>query len=86
MPRRINGKTYYEAREVCEKVGISRPTLFRWLKRGLVTRLHRDRRGWRLFTEEDLSRIQREASRIEIDHVPVEPRNNGMQITIKKVN
>jgi hypothetical protein len=86
MPRRIDGKTYYEAREVCEQAGISRPTLFRWLKRGLVTRLHRDRRGWRLFTEEDLSRIQGEASRIEIDHFPLNSRGKGTQITSKKVN
>jgi MerR HTH family regulatory protein len=78
MPREIDGKRYYEATEVCEKVGISRPTLFRWLRRGLLINLHRDRRGWRLFTEEDLKRIQAEATRIEIDHVPVNPRNKGI--------
>jgi hypothetical protein len=71
MPREIDGKTYYEATEVCESAGISRPTLFRWLKRGLLTTMHKDRRGWRLFTEEDLGKIQAEATRIEIDHVLV---------------
>jgi len=72
MPREIDGKRYYETTEVCEKVRISRPTLFRWLK------LHRDRRGWRLFTEEDLNKIQAEARRIEIDHVLVSPRDKGI--------
>jgi DNA-binding transcriptional MerR regulator len=75
MPREIDGKRYYEATEVCKKVGISRPTLFRWLKRGLLINLHRDRRGWRLFTEEDLKKIQAEATRIEIDQVLVNSRD-----------
>jgi hypothetical protein len=78
MPREIDGKRYYEAIEVCKKVGISRPTLFRWLKRGLLIKLHRDRRGWRLFTEEDLKKIQAEATRIEIDQVLVNPRDKGV--------
>jgi hypothetical protein len=78
MPRKIDGKRYYEATEVCRKAGISRPTLFRWLKRGLLINLHRDRRGWRLFTEEDLNKIQAEATRIEIDHVLVNPGDKGV--------
>jgi len=84
MPREIDGKSYYEATEVCKRAGISRPTLFRWLKRGLLIDLHRDRRGWRLFTEEDLNKIQAEATRIEIDHVLVNPGDNGVQIRNKK--
>jgi hypothetical protein len=86
MPREIDGKIYYKATEVCEKAGISRPTLFRWLKRGLLVRMHRDRRGWRLFTEEDLNKIQAEARRIEIDHVLVSPRGKGIQIMNKQDN
>ena len=78
MPREIDGKRYYEATEVCKKVGISRPTLFRWLKRGLLIKLHRDRRGWRLFTEDDLKKIQTEATRIEIDQVLVNSRDKGV--------
>jgi len=78
MPREIEGKTYYEATEVCKEAGISRPTLFRWLKRGLLIDLYRDRRGWRLFTEEDLKTIQAEATRIEIDHVLVNPGDRGV--------
>ena len=78
MPREIDGKRYYEATEVCKWAGISRPTLFRWLKRGLLIDLHRDRRGWRLFTEEDLRKIQAEATRIEVDHVLVSLGDKGV--------
>jgi len=84
MPREIDGKRYYEATEVCKWAGISRPTLFRWLKRGLLIDLHRDRRGWRLFTEEDLRKIQAEATRIEVDHVLVSLGDKGVLIRNKK--
>lgn len=77
MPREIDGKRYYEATEVCKKAGISRPTLFRWLKRGLLDSMHRDRRGWRLFTEEDLNKIQTEATRIEIHDILVNTKDKG---------
>jgi len=66
MPREINGQTYYTAQEVCREADISRPTLFRWLKRGLLTKIYKDRRGWRMFTADDLSKIMVEAGRIEV--------------------
>ena len=69
MPRQINGQRYYETSEVCQKVGISRPTLFRWLRRGILSKAYRDRRGWRIFTEEDLKRIQTEAERIDVEYI-----------------
>ncbi len=51
MPVKTNGQTYYRTSEVCRIVGISRNTLFRWLKDSNVTDIeHRDYRGWRLFT------------------------------------
>ena len=78
MPRKIDGKTYYETTEICRKVGISRPTLFRWLKRGLLVKLHKDRRGWRLFTEEDLHKIQTETRRIEIRDIVANPGHRNM--------
>jgi len=69
MPKEINGQRYYTATEVCREVVISRPTLFRWLKRGVLTRLHKDRRGWRMFTEDDLEKIQLEAGRIKVEEL-----------------
>jgi predicted site-specific integrase-resolvase len=71
MPRDIDGKRYYETTEVCEKVGISRPTLSRWLRRGILSKVCKDRRGWRLFTEEDLNKIRAEANKIEVEYTSV---------------
>jgi excisionase family DNA binding protein len=65
VPLRINGRTYYRTAEVCARTSISRATLFRWLKAGVLPQCQRDRRGWRLYTAEDLSRIREEANRIE---------------------
>jgi predicted site-specific integrase-resolvase len=46
-------------------VGISRTTLLRWLRQGnLKLPDYRDRRRWRLFTEEDIDRLNLEANRI----------------------
>ena len=53
MPVELDGKTYYWTLEVCEKTRLSRSTLLRWLKRGVVEEPIRDRRGWRIFAEED---------------------------------
>jgi DNA-binding transcriptional MerR regulator len=66
MPKDINGYRFYTASEVCQEADISRPTLFRWLKRGVLNQLHRDRRGWRMFTDDDLQKIRLEAGRIDI--------------------
>ena len=66
MPIEINGQVYYKTLEACKKTGISRATLFRWLKIGILEKYHKDRRGWRLFTEEDLNKIRAEASKIEV--------------------
>ena len=66
MPIEINGQTYYRTSEACAKTNISRATLFRWLKAGLLDEPYRDRREWRIFTEEDLTKIRAEASRINV--------------------
>jgi len=61
----INGTTYYRTAEVCRMVGISRTTLFRWLKDGLLREAqYRDRRGWRLFTEAQIDKLKTEVNRI----------------------
>ena len=66
MPVIVNGQTYYRTAEVCRMVGISKTTLFRWLKKGVFREVeHRDRRGWRLFTEYEVGRLKAEANRID---------------------
>jgi excisionase family DNA binding protein len=65
MPKTINGDTYYRTSEVCKIVGISRNTLFRWLKEGNITEVeHRDYRGWRLFTQAQIDALKKRTERI----------------------
>ena len=68
MPIEIDGQIYYRTGEACQMTGISRSTLFRWLKMGVLEKTYKDRRGWRVFTREDLKKIQTEATRIEEDN------------------
>jgi len=59
MPVVINDQTYYRTAEVCRMIGISRNTLFRWLKEGIIPDVeYRDWRGWRLFTAAQLETIR----------------------------
>ena len=71
MPIEINGQIYYRTSEICVKAGVSRATVFRWLKAGILSRCLRDRRGWRLYTEDDLLRISSEANKIATEESPV---------------
>ncbi len=65
MPTTINGQTYYRTAEVCRIAGISRNTLFRWLREGLFTGVERrDYRGWRLFTQGQVDAINDRVTRV----------------------
>jgi len=65
MPIIIQGKTYYRTVEACRMVGISKNTLFRWLREGSFQDVESlDRRGWRLFTEEDVNRLREETNKV----------------------
>jgi excisionase family DNA binding protein len=61
----IQGQVYYQTSEACKKIGISRATLYRWLKAGVVKTYFKDRRGWKLFTQENIDLIRAEARKIE---------------------
>jgi predicted site-specific integrase-resolvase len=65
MPVSINDKKYFRTSEVCQIARISRSTLLRWLKEeNLDIPDYRDRRSWRLFTEEDVNKLTLEANKI----------------------
>jgi predicted site-specific integrase-resolvase len=64
----INGQVYYRTAEACVKTGISRATLFRWLKTGILKETHRDRRGWRMFTESDLDLLRKEVIMVKVEY------------------
>ena len=66
MSLQLKGTKYYRTAEVCELAGISRTTLFRWLKNDLLgAAVARDRRGWRLFTEVEAELLKAEANRVD---------------------
>lgn len=65
MPVKINGQTYYRTAEVYRMIGISRNTLYRWLQLGVLGKNElRDRRGWRLFTQNEVDILKAETTRI----------------------
>jgi len=58
MPVIIDGQTYYRTAEVFRMIGISRNTLYRWLRKDILGGIeHRDSRGWRLFTRDEIDRL-----------------------------
>ena len=69
MPIRMNGQTYYRTAEICNETGISRATLYRWLNAGLLEKAYKDRRGWRLFTKDDLSKLHSKAIEVHVKYV-----------------
>jgi len=52
-----NGK-FYSSKDVCETLQISKSTLFKWEREGLITKVRRDWRGWRLYDERNLDEIR----------------------------
>ena len=65
MAIRINDENYYRTSEACQRAGISKATLFRWFKLGILEDIaRRDRKGWRLFTQDDINQIKSEANRV----------------------
>ena len=69
MPKQINNQLYYSATETCEKTGISRATLQRWIQNGVLDKIRRDRRGFRLFTEGDLNVLKAKNEIISIEEI-----------------
>lgn len=66
MPITVNGQTYYRTAEVCRMVGVSKNTLFRWLKDGVFNDIeYRDWRGWRLFTAAQVEGIKTKTNHVQ---------------------
>lgn len=49
----------YKIKDICNIFDISRATLLRWEREGLITRVSRDWRNWRLYSERNLNEIRR---------------------------
>jgi hypothetical protein len=66
MPVIINDQTYYRTNEVCRMVGVSKNTLFRWLKDRIFSDIeYRDWRGWRLFTAAQVESIKAKTNHVQ---------------------
>ena len=69
MPVKIDGRIYYRTAEVCQIVGIGKSTLFRWIRQNIVNDAeYRDRKGWRLFAEDELQSLEAETKRVQKNH------------------
>lgn len=58
MPKMIGAQEFYSTQEAAIAAGISKATLLRWLKNGDVREPKRDRRGWRIFSEDEVGEIR----------------------------
>jgi hypothetical protein len=68
MPIKINGKEYYRTNEACIIAGITKNTYLRWVTNGSFPDVsHRDRRGWRLFTQADIDKLRTEVNAIRVN-------------------
>ena len=45
--------------KVAEILGISKSTLLRWISSGLIEDVQRNRKGWRVWSNEDIQRLKR---------------------------
>jgi len=64
MPIKVDGKLYFQTSEAARMAGISRSTLLRWLDQGIISESNRrDRRGWRIFAQEEIDTIIDEAQK-----------------------
>lgn len=60
MPTQIAGVDYYFANRAARAAGISKATLLRWIRDSRVKDAKkRDRNGWRLFAETEVSAIRK---------------------------
>ena len=65
MPLIIDGQSYYRTAEVCRIARVSKNTLFRWLKVGLINEPELgDWRGWRLYSQSHLDCVKARTSRV----------------------
>lgn len=50
-------KNNYRLNDIARRIDRDKTTIIRWEKQGLIPKAHRDSRGWRYYTHEDVERI-----------------------------
>ena len=53
----MKNNNFYKTKYILDKIGITRPTLCKWLKEGKIPEVPRDRNNNRLFTRKDIENI-----------------------------
>ncbi len=48
----------YKTQDICSRFDISKATLYKWEKEGLITNVSRDWRNWRTFSEKNIIEIK----------------------------
>ena len=67
MPIKVSHTVYFRTAEACTLAGITKNTFLRWVKNGSIPDVRRkDRRGWRLFTKNELKRLKTEANKVNV--------------------
>ena len=49
----------FNAHEICKKFDITKNTLFRWEREGKISKVKKDWRGWRVFSEKNVAEIKK---------------------------
>ncbi len=66
MSIKFKGKNYYKTSEVARLAGISRSNLLRWFYDGIIKNQSlKDGRGWRLFTEAEIKKVEEEVNKMK---------------------
>jgi DNA-binding transcriptional MerR regulator len=52
-------KRVYKTQEICHLFDISKATLFRWEREGLISSVGRDWRNWRLYSQRTVTEIEK---------------------------
>ncbi len=58
-PKYILNAVGFKACQVCDLFDISKATLFRWEREGVITEPARDWRNWRLYTRKNVDEIEK---------------------------
>jgi len=48
----------HTTQKVADMLKISKPTLLRWIREGIISDVMKDGRGWRVWTDEDVEKIK----------------------------
>jgi len=56
--RKTKAKPRYKPQDICRRFDISKATLFRWEREGLISNVGRDWRNWRLYNDKNVQEIK----------------------------